>query len=122
MQHVLHHPQAPGRNTKSKIAAKPSRILDAVHDSAADLHDLGFIDARRMKAYDALMPATIEPFTVNRIRLLRQKLNISQTVFAALLNTSESTVKKWEAGDKSPSGPSLKLLDLAERKEMEVLL
>ena len=67
--------------------------MDAVRDSTGDLHDLSFIDARRMKAYDALMPAAIEPFTVNRIRMLRRQLNISQTVFAALLNTGDSNVK-----------------------------
>ncbi len=122
MQHAIHHLPVATRSAKLKTTARNSRILDAAHDSAEDLHAMGFIDARRMKAYDALMPAAIKPFTVSRIRLLRQKLNISQTVFAALLNTSESTVKKWEAGDKSPSGPSLKLLDLAERKGMEVLL
>jgi len=35
---------------------------------------------------------------------------MSQAVFAAVLNTSVSTVQKWEIGEKRPSGPSLKLL------------
>ncbi|GAB4210285.1 MAG: hypothetical protein Fur0019_17990 [Tibeticola sp.] len=30
------------------------RILDAVHETARDLHRLGFIDARMMRQYDAL--------------------------------------------------------------------
>jgi putative transcriptional regulator len=38
------------------------------------------------------------------------------------LNTSLSTVRKWEIGDKHPSGPSLKLLSLLERKGLEVML
>jgi len=34
---------------------KPSnRILDAVHETAQDLHDAGFIDQRRLRQYDAL--------------------------------------------------------------------
>lgn len=40
----------------------PSRILEAVHETAADLHKLGLLDDRRMQHYDArchkLEPAT----------------------------------------------------------------
>ena len=43
-------------------------------------------------------------------------MHVSQAVFASLLNTSVSTVRKWEMGEKRPSGPSQKLLDLMERK------
>jgi putative transcriptional regulator len=53
---------------------------------------------------------------------LRQKENISQAVFAAILNTSVSTIQKWELGDKKPSGPSLKLLSILERKGLEAVL
>lgn len=45
----------------------------------------------------------------------------SQVVFAAFLNTSVSTVQKWEIGEKKPSGPSLKLLNVIERKGIEAL-
>jgi putative transcriptional regulator len=58
----------------------------------------------------------------DRIRRLREKSNLSQAVFAAVLNTSVSTVQKWEIGDKKPSGPSLKLLSLIERKGLEAVL
>ena len=47
---------------------------------------------------------------------------MSQAVFAAVLNTSLSTVQKWEVGDKKPSGPSLKLLNLIERKGLEAII
>ena len=39
-----------------------------------------------------------------------------------MLNTSLSTVQKWEIGDKKPSGPSLKLLNLIERRGLDTLL
>ena len=51
-------------------------------------------------------------------------MRVSQAVFAAYLNTSPSTVQKWERGEKKPNGPSLKLLkllNLVERKGLEVL-
>ena len=56
-----------------------------------------------------------------QIKRLRTRLRVSQAVFAAYLNTSPSTVQKWERGEKKPNGPSLKLLDLVERKGLEVL-
>ena len=39
-----------------------------------------------------------------------------------MLNTSVSTVQKWEIGDKRPSGPSLKLLTLIDRKGLDAVL
>ena len=60
--------------------------------------------------------------SARRITRLRQSPNVSQAVFAAILNSSVSTVQKWEIGDKKPSGPSLKLLNLIERKGLEGVL
>jgi putative transcriptional regulator len=48
--------------------------------------------------------------------------HVSQAAFAAVINTSVSTVQKWEIGDKKPSGPSLKLLTLIQRKGLEAVL
>jgi len=45
---------------------------------------------------------------------MRQIRDVSEV--ASVLDTSPSTVRKWEAGDKRPSGPSQKRLDLIERK------
>ena len=44
---------------------------------------------------------------------------IKQTVQS--LNTSESTVQKWEAGTKRPSGMALKLLAVVEKHGLKVL-
>jgi len=99
-----------------------SRILDAVHETATDLHRLGFIDRRKQQKLDILCLEPIPPYDSARIRALREHLKLSQTVLASLLNTSPSTVRKWEIGEKHPSGPSLKLLDLQERKGLEAVL
>jgi len=39
-----------------------------------------------------------------------------------VLNTSLSTVRKWEIGEKHPSGPSLKLLNLIDRRGLDAVL
>jgi putative transcriptional regulator len=56
------------------------------------------------------------------IEVLRAKFKLSQSVLASVLNTSVSTVRKWEASDKHPSGPSSKLLSLLERKGLEAVI
>ena len=100
----------------------PKRILQAVHETAADLHRLGFIDKRKMQRFDALCIEPVPHYDGEKIRALRDHLNLSQAVLAAVLNISVSTVRKWELGDKHPSGPSLKLLSLLERKGLEAVL
>lgn len=107
--------------TKTKPKAK-SRILDAVHETAGDLHRLGFIDKRKQQKIEALCLEPIPAYDSAKVRALREQLKLSQAVLASVLNTSPSTVRKWEMGDKHPSGPSLKLLDLLERKGLEAVL
>lgn len=99
-----------------------SRVLEAVHETARDLHGAGLIDKRRMRLYDALCLAPIPAYSSDRIRALRNRHRLSQAVLANVLNTSLSTVRQWEIGEKRPSGSSLKLLDLLDRKGLEALL
>lgn len=99
-----------------------SPLLAAVHETATDLHAAGLIDRRRLREYDALCLPPVPAYSGDRIRALRHRHRLSQAVFAAVLNTSLSTVRQWEIGDKHPSGPSLKLLDLLDRKGLEALL
>ena len=106
----------------TKKSKSKSRIFEAVHETASDLHRLGFIDKRKMKKFDALCLAPIAQYDSAKIRALRDQLHLSQAVLAAVLNTSLSTVRKWGVGDKHPSGPSLKLLSLLDRKGLEVML
>ena len=105
----------------TKTRAK-SRIFEAVHETAGDLHRLGFIDKRKMRRFDALCLDPVPEYDSGKIRALRDHLQLSQAVLAAVLNTSLSTVRKWEIGEKHPSGPSLKLLDLLDRKGLEAVL
>ena len=107
------------------MAAKPkakSPILEAVHSAAQDLQRLGFIDKRKQRKLDVLCLEPIAPYDGPQIRALRDRANLSQAVLASVLNTSASTVRKWEIGEKHPSGPSLKLLNLLDRKGLVAIL
>ena len=99
-----------------------SRLMEAVHEGACDLHRLGFIDKRGMQKYDALCLEPVQGYDAQKVKALRERLHLSQAVLASVLNISASTVRKWEVGDKRPSGPSQKLLDILERKGLEAVL
>lgn len=101
---------------------RKSRILEEVHETALGLHSKGLISKRQMADFDALCHLEVKAISPAKIRRLREKERVSQAVFAAILNTSVSTIQKWELGDKKPSGPSLKLLSLLERKGLEAVL
>jgi len=105
-----------------KRAQHKSRLLEAVHETAQDLHKLGFIDKRTMREYDVLCVKPISAYSAEQIRSLRERYRLSQAVMASVLNTSLSTIQKWEIGDKHPSGPSLKLLSILDRKGLEAMI
>ncbi len=74
-----------------------------------------------MRQYDALCLVQISKLAAKDIKRIREHVHVSQTVFARYLNTSESTVQKWETGQKRPSGMALKLLHVVEKHGLEVL-
>jgi putative transcriptional regulator len=98
-----------------------SEVSEAVHSSASAMYRVGAIDKATMREFDESclsVPPKMEP---ERIKRIREKQRVSQPVFARYLNTSESTIEKWEAGVKKPSGMALKLLDIVEKHGLKVL-
>lgn len=79
---------------------------------------------RKLREFDALCLKSTPDYASKKIRASWDRYKLSQAVLAAVLklNTSLSTVRKWEIGDKHPSGPSLKLLDLLDWKGIEALI
>ncbi|HXH54309.1 MAG TPA: DNA-binding transcriptional regulator [Gammaproteobacteria bacterium] len=102
--------------------SKKSKILSAVHETAQELHSIGLIDKRKMDKYDLFCLKKVTAYTPDKIKILRRRYHISQAVLAAIINISPSTVRKWEIGDKHPSGPSLKLLNILDTKGINVLV
>jgi putative transcriptional regulator len=68
--------------------------------------------------------ATVAPpprYGSARVRRLRERLALSQPLFARTLNVSVATVRGWEQGARVPDGPSRRLLELVERHPETVL-
>ena len=48
-------------------------------------------------------------------KIIRSKLNLSQSAFAGLLGVSIRTLQDWEQGRRVPQGPAVALLRIAEQ-------
>lgn len=101
---------------------KKSAILEAVHETATDLHKAGLMNQTTLREFERLCLPPIEPLEPNQIKEIRESSQVSQAVFARILNTSLSTVQKWEIGQKRPSGTSLKLLHLVKNRGLNSVL
>lgn len=98
-----------------------STILEMLHETAQDLHDAGVMKDTTLREFDALCLPSVQEYSAEQIQQIRLQNHASQSVFALYLNTSKSTIQKWEQGLKKPNGPSLKLLNLVAAKGLEVL-
>lgn len=112
---------------KSKESRKPSAkqisfdaglLLTSLRDHA------DYLEGKRkltLRVSHLVLPPPVKPIKPKQIAGIRRKLNISQPVFAALLNVPLATARSWEHGKRSPSGAALRLLDLA-RQRPQILL
>lgn len=98
-----------------------SKILAAVHGTASDLYDAGVITKHTMREFDESCLVPVPRLTPQEIRAIREAAAASQSVFARHLNVSPGLVSQWERGEKTPSGPALKLLALVQKKGLEAI-
>lgn len=63
-----------------------------------------------------MLPEPIRPLRPKDVAAIRRRLNVSQSVFAALLNVPRVTAISWEKGRRKPTGAALRLLDLVRKK------
>ena len=99
-----------------------SNALKNMYDLAVDLHKVGAMDFITKKAMDELCLPEQKTFSDADVRRIRKKTNMSQPVFAAVIGVSSSAIAQWERGAKKPGGSSRRLLDVIERKGVEILL
>ena len=98
-----------------------SDAFEAIHSHISDLHRIGVVSKETMRRFDESCLDVPEELGPKQIKALRTSFHLSQPVFARYLNTSESTVEKWETGATKPTGAALKLLCVAKKHGLEVL-
>ena len=100
---------------------KGKSLKEVIYETAKDLNEAGVMSAQTMREFDAMCLPPVKHYTPAQIKLIRKRNHASQAVFAAYLNTTSSTVQKWEQGQKQPSSLALKLLNLVDRYGLKLL-
>jgi putative transcriptional regulator len=110
----------------TKVKKKPSRLAEALLETAAGMHKSGLLDRA---AYDKITlrhlgphTAKAPPISATQIRALRERARMSQAVFARHLNLTVGYVSQLERGAKQPTGATLALLNVIRRKGIETIL
>lgn len=98
-----------------------SDSFEAIHSAASGLHRTGVVDKRTMRQFDEMCLVDAPHFDAKEIVSIRKTAKVSQPVFAKYLNTSTSTVQKWESGAKQPSGMAARLLQVVRKHGLDVL-
>lgn len=103
--------------------------LKDLQEIAHDFNPLGVIsdeltekiDSRaRLRELRTSLPV-LQLMSGEAIRELRERHGLSQAMLAAYIGLSPATVVKWEREEKKPNGAALRLLNLIDRKGLEVL-
>ncbi|MGO9483928.1 MAG: helix-turn-helix domain-containing protein [Rhodomicrobium sp.] len=98
-----------------------SKIAAAVHQAMSDAYEVGVIDKKTMREFDASCLTEVEKLSPGDVIALREREGVSQAVLARYLNVAVKLVGEWERGEKRPSGPSLKLLALVKAKGLDAI-
>lgn len=98
-----------------------SDAFEAIHSAVSALHRVGAIGKATMRHFGDAALRVPKPLAPSQIKKIREQAKVSQAVFARLLNTSASTVEKWETGAKRSSGLSLKMLTVVQKHGLAVL-
>lgn len=98
-----------------------SDATDSIHQLMDGLHEVGLISQETMRTFDAGCLEPSEDLAPTKIASIRRAAHMSQPVFAAYLGTTKSTVAKWESGEKKPSGPSRRLLEVVAKHGVDIL-
>lgn len=96
-------------------------ILESIHKTMSGLHKEHNISEVTMRKFDKLCLADVHNLSSQDIKRIRKNEHVSQSVFAAYLNVSVSTIQKWEIGEKKPSGIALRFLNLIEKKGLSII-
>ena len=91
-----------------------SSAMASILSAAQGLHQSGVIDKATMRDYESLCLSDVPDYAAADVVNLREKVKVSQNLFAKRLNVSPSTVHQWESGQKRPSKLAAKLLSVLD--------
>lgn len=91
-------------------------IKKAIGETVQDLMSAGIKTSFTQKELRSLGIKIPEvQMETHQIKAIREQMNLSQAVFAKLLNVSPSSIRQWEQGRRKPTGPTKVLLELLKK-------
>ena len=102
-----------------KIPKKKVKIFEDLKQSLDDA--LAYEQGKKPPLRVTELPGPPKPLSPAQIRAIRKSFNVSQAVFARIINVSPNAVESWEQGVRRPREATLKLLTIAHQHP-EVLL
>ena len=91
-------------------------IKSAIGETVQDLINSGIKTSFTKKELDSLGVKIPDiNLSTYQIKNIREQMNLSQTVFAKLLNVSPSSIRQWEQGKRRPTGSTQVLLELLKK-------
>jgi DNA-binding transcriptional regulator YiaG len=113
---VVRFPDVPGVMTHGATREEAAAMgEDAIITWLTALHDANIPVPPPTMTARQVSTAPPKRIPADRIREIRRSLDMSQRVFADVLNVSLATVRSWEQGARTPDGASMRLLSIAER-------
>ncbi len=98
---------------KERVESFAEGLLDSLREVLAHVQG-------KVTLQEIVLPTQVREFKPAEIKRLRDKMNVSQAVFAAILNVPTVTAISWEKGRRKPTGAALRLLDLARKDPQRV--
>ena len=98
------------------------RLRRELVDGMQALKQVGAISGVTMREFEKELLGPPPSYPPKKILRLREKFQVSQAVFAALLNVSPSTVQKWEQGQKEPNNAASRLLQVVDKYGLGILV
>lgn len=86
------------------------------------LEKVGAVNSTTMKEFEKELLGAPPVYSSTEILEIRERYSVSQAVFAIYLNVTPSTVQKWEQGQKKPSAPANRLLQVVDQHGLGTLV
>lgn len=99
-----------------------SDVSASIHETASGLYEIGLLPKATMREIDEHCLVPVNKLSSDEIKSIREGAHASQAVFARYLNVTTGLVSQWERGERSPSGPALKLLSIVQKKGLDALV
>ena len=90
-------------------------MRDSLKETVQGLMDIGIKTTFTQGELNELGVNSSMDITPNKIKHIRKSIDVTQTVFAQLLNVSVSSIRKWESGTQKPTGSTQVLLELLSK-------